>query len=167
MLLLHTFIDEFFNNAEAVTELSFVDVFIILSSKRFVFFPFGATKLNRSENVLCVQFSLRQNIFLVFNKRIACLSWIGISWISRWYMEWIFDEVSPQKGHLTSFSIDSAININFYFLILYPTHFKLLSKFCINSCFIISPSSNNYKAKSLYYQLSLERTVGAFTHYIW
>lgn len=38
MLLLHTFIDEFFNNAEAVTELSFVDVFIILSSKRFVFF---------------------------------------------------------------------------------------------------------------------------------
>jgi len=74
MLLLHTFIDEFFNNAEAVTELSFVDVFIILSSKRLVFFPFGATKSNRSENVLCVQFSLRQNIFLAFNKRIACLS---------------------------------------------------------------------------------------------
>ena len=46
MLLLHTFIEEFFNNAEAVTELSFDDVFIILSSKRFVFFPFGATKPN-------------------------------------------------------------------------------------------------------------------------
>ena len=102
MLLLHTFIDEFFNNAEVVTELSFVDVFIILSSKRFVFFPFGATKSNRSENVLCLQFSLRQNIFLVFNKRIAC--------------------------------------------------------------FIISPSSNNYKAKSLYYQLSLERTYLALTY---
>lgn len=66
------------------------------------FFPFGATKSNRSENVLCVQFSLRQNIFLVFNKRIAC--------------------------------------------------------------FIISPSSNNYKAKSLYYQLSLERTYLALTY---
>lgn len=56
------------------------------------------------------------------------------------------------------------LNINFSFLILYPTHFKLLSKFCINACFIISPSSNNYKAKSLYYHLSLERTVGAVTN---
>ena len=38
MLLLLTFIYEFFNNADAVTELSFVDVFNILSTKWFVFF---------------------------------------------------------------------------------------------------------------------------------
>lgn len=38
MLLLLTFIYEFFNNADAVTELSFVDVFTILSTKWFVFF---------------------------------------------------------------------------------------------------------------------------------
>ena len=37
MLLLLTFIYEFFNNADAVTELSFVDVFTILSTKWFVF----------------------------------------------------------------------------------------------------------------------------------
>ena len=79
--------DECFNNTDAVTELNFVDVINILSIKRLVFFPFEATKSNLSEKVLCVQFSFIQNIFLVFNKRIVCLSCIGISWISRWYME--------------------------------------------------------------------------------
>lgn len=38
MLLLHALIDEFFSNADAVTELNFVDVTNILSIKRFVFF---------------------------------------------------------------------------------------------------------------------------------
>lgn len=56
ILLLQAFIDEFSSNADAVTELNFVDVISILSIKRFVFFPFGATKSNLSVNVLCVQF---------------------------------------------------------------------------------------------------------------
>lgn len=67
MLLLDTLMESFPSNTEAFTELNFADVINILSMNRFVFFPFEDIKSNLSEKVLCVQFSFRQNIFLVFN----------------------------------------------------------------------------------------------------
>ena len=74
MLLLQTLTDPVFNKDDALTELNLVDVTNIFSISRFVFFPFGFTKSKRSEKVLKVQSGLSQNIFLVVNKRIVCLS---------------------------------------------------------------------------------------------
>ncbi len=74
MLLLHNLMEEFSNNDEVFTELNFVEVINILSIKHFLFFPFEDIKSNLSENVLCVQFLFKQNIFLVFNKSIVCLT---------------------------------------------------------------------------------------------
>lgn len=83
MLLLQIFTEFAFNKVEALTELNFTDVNSILSTRRFVFLPLGTIKSNLSEKVLWSQAGFTQNIFLVFNKRIVCLSWSGMSWISR------------------------------------------------------------------------------------
>ena len=83
MLLLQIFTEFAFNKVEALTELNFADVNSILSTRRFVFLPLGTIKSNLSEKVLWSQAGFAQNIFLVFNKMIVCLSWSGMSWISR------------------------------------------------------------------------------------
>ena len=84
MLLLHTLIDEFFNNDDAFTELNFVEVISILSINRFVFFPFEYIKSNLSENVLCEHSLFKKTFFL-------CLTKVSFVYPSLEYPVFLFD----------------------------------------------------------------------------
>ena len=140
MLLLQTLTESAFNKFEALTELNFTEVINILSTSLFVFLPLGTTKSNLSEKVLWSQQGLVQNIFLVFNKSVVCLSCMGISWISRWYLEWTLDERLPQYGHGIFSMVLWTSKTICLFLRLQRMHSKFGSNsFIISLCIIHHP----------------------------
>ena len=88
MLPLHAMTFWLCKSLDAFNELSCVEVWIMFLISRSVFFALCTAKGCLSANVLCRQSWLWQKNFRVSTNKTTCLSWIGRSWISLWYVEW-------------------------------------------------------------------------------